>query len=76
MKVKTSITISDYLIKEIDNIIKDSRNRSRFIEEAIKAYINIKRKNMRDKKDLDIINNSEKSLNAEAEDVLAYQVKF
>lgn len=76
MKVKTSITISDYLIKEIDEVTKDSHNRSGFIEEAIIAYIDKRRKKSRDKKDLEIINNSEKKLNAEAEDVLSCQVKI
>lgn len=76
MKVKTSITISDYIIKEIDSISKDKKNRSRFIEEAVVEYINKKKKTKRDKRDLDLINKSEKELNAEAENVLEYQVKY
>ena len=76
MKVKTSITISDYLIKEIDDIIHDSRNRSRFIEEAIISYIDKKRKKIRNDKDLELINNAEKALNDEALEVLSYQVKL
>ena len=76
MKIKTSITISDYLIKEIDDITRDTHNRSAFIEEAIKVYINKNRKNIRDKKDLEIINEKENILNSEADDVLSYQVKI
>ena len=76
MKVKTSITIADHLLKEIDDIIHDSRNRSRFIEEAIIFYIDKKRKKVRDNKDLELINNAEKSLNDEALEVLSYQVKL
>ena len=76
MKVKTSITISKNLLKEIDLIISKSGNRSHFIEEAINNYLNQKRRITRNKKDLILINNSADELNKEAEDILSYQVKI
>jgi len=76
MKIKTSISISNHLIKDIDDIVHDSSNRSRFIEEAIIAYLDKKRKKARDGNDLQLINNDEKSLNKEAIEVLSYQVKL
>jgi len=76
MKIKTSITISDYLIDEIDSIEHDSKNRSRFIEEAVISYLETKKKLSRDKKDLELINKNEKFLNKEAADILSYQVKI
>jgi len=76
MKIKTSITISKNLIKEIDAVVQNSGNRSRFIEEAIISYIEKKRRISRDKKDFDLINAKEKLLNKEASDVLSYQVKY
>jgi metal-responsive CopG/Arc/MetJ family transcriptional regulator len=74
MKVKTSITISKSLLKEIDLIISKSGNRSLFIEEAIKNYLIHKKRNLRNKNDLDIINRSADELNKEADDILSYQV--
>ncbi len=74
MKVKTSITLSDYLLKEIDNILGNSGNRSIFIENALTYYLEMKRKEKRDKKDLNLINDNYLLLNKEAEDVLDYQV--
>ena len=76
MKIKTSITLSKNLLKEIDSIISKSGNRSLFIEEAIKNYLNHKKRLVRNKKDLVIINRSANDLNKEAEDTLSYQVKI
>lgn len=76
MKIKTSITLSKNLLKEIDSIISKSGNRSLFIEEAIKNYLNHKKRFLRNQKDLEIINRSASDLNKEAEDTLSYQVKI
>ncbi len=74
MKVKTSITLSKSLLKEIDLIISKSGNRSLFIEEAVKNYLIQKKRFLRNNNDLDIINRSADELNKEADDVLSYQV--
>ena len=74
MKTKTSITISNDIIKQIDNIIKNDGNRSLFIEDALKYYLNIQKRIERNNKDFKIINSKAKKLNKEAEDILSYQV--
>ena len=76
MKIKTSITLSDYLLKEIDSILGNSGNRSIFIENALAYYLEMKRRESRDKKDLELINKNHTLLNKEAEDVLEYQVNI
>ncbi len=76
MKVKTSITLSDYLLKEIDNILGDSGNRSIFVENTLTYYLKTKRRESRDKKDLEILNKNHSLLNKEAEDALEYQVNI
>lgn len=73
MKIKTSITISDYILKEVDALLSNSRNRSVFIENAIKYYLEKKKKEKRNLNDLNIINNNSSLLNEEAEDVLSFQ---
>jgi metal-responsive CopG/Arc/MetJ family transcriptional regulator len=74
MKVRTHITISKNLLKEIDELNDHARNRSIFIEEAIEAYLALKRRMNRDQRDLELINRSARELKQEAEDVLSYQV--
>jgi len=76
MKVKTSITLSEYLLTAIDNMIAEYGNRSKVIEVALKEFIANKKRQIRDLKDLDIINNNADLLNKEAKDTLSYQVKI
>ena len=76
MKVKTSITLSDYLIKEIDNLIEEYGNRSLLIEAALKEFLATRYRQSRDHKDLGLINANADCLNNEAKDVLGFQVEF
>jgi metal-responsive CopG/Arc/MetJ family transcriptional regulator len=76
MKIKTSITLSEDVIRAVDQISGESRNRSALIELALREYLKKKAKELRDEKDLEILNKNSKRLNREAEDVLAYQVEL
>ncbi len=73
MKTKTSITLSEDLIKAIDKLTGRSKNRSEFIETAVRAYIAQQARRERNARDLEIINQHADRLNEEALDVLAYQ---
>lgn len=74
MKVKTSITLTERLLKEMDR--RAVENRSDFIEKALWAYIAGVEKAEASARDVRIINEKADSLNAEAADVLGYQVKL
>lgn len=74
MKVKTSITLSEDLLKVIDEQARPGKTRSEFIEQAIWAYIEQTLRDQRNARDLEILNRRTEYLNQEAEDVLAYQV--
>ncbi len=74
MKVKTSITLSEDLVKAIDEYAGKYNNRSEFIEEAVRAFIRQLIRKQQDAKDLEIINRRADRLNKEATDVLTYQV--
>jgi len=76
MKIKTSITLSEEVLLEIDKISGESRNRSAFIEMAIRDFLKKRAKKIRDDRDLEILNKNSKRLNREAEDVLSYQVEL
>ena len=74
MKVKTSITLSEDLVKAIDEYAKEYNNRSEFIEEAVRVFITRLIRRQQDAKDLEIINHRADRLNQEAMDVLTFQV--
>jgi metal-responsive CopG/Arc/MetJ family transcriptional regulator len=73
MKVKTSITLSEEILREMDEVLGGS-NRSAFIEAALRVYMRLLKKRERDMRDLEILNEKSDRLNKEAEDVLSYQV--
>jgi len=74
MKVKTSITLSQELIKAIEQRAGRKVNRSEFIEAAVWAFIAQMVRNEQNARDLEIINRRADHLNQEAIDVLEYQV--
>ena len=74
MKIKTSITLSNEVIEAIDLHIGEYRSRSEFLETAARDFLAQLARKEAEQRDLDIINRHADSLNAEAEDVLNYQV--
>ena len=74
MKIKTSITLAEDLLKIIDEQSGPYKNRSDFIEKAVRAYVAQVMRDRQNARDLDIINRQADRLNQEAEDVLTYQV--
>ncbi len=74
MKQKTSITLSEDLLRTIDEESGPKGNRSEFIELAVRVYLEQILRDRRNASDLEIINRSADRLNDEASDVLAYQV--
>ena len=74
MKVKTSITLSQQVVQLIDKHSQDFRSRSEFLEQAARALLASLARTEAERRDLDIINGHADRLNAEAEDVLTYQV--
>ena len=76
MKVKTSITLTDELIQTMNQYGKDYKNRSEFIETAVRAFIEQIIRSQQNARDIGIINRNVERLNAEATDVLEYQVRL
>jgi metal-responsive CopG/Arc/MetJ family transcriptional regulator len=74
MKVKTSVTLSEELVEELDEMTDEDSNRSQMIERAVAEFIENRRRRLRDVRDLEILNRSADELNQEIDDVLAYQV--
>jgi len=74
MKVKTSVTLSEEIVEELDRITADGANRSQMVERAVAEFIERQRRRIRETRDLEILNRSAEDLNEEVDDVLSYQV--
>lgn len=72
MKVKTSVTLSEELLKAIE-IETDVANRSILIEKATWEYLKSRQRAARDKKEIAKINAISAELNEEALDAIDYQ---
>ncbi len=70
MKIKTSIALSEDLLKVIDECAMECSNRSEFIEKAVRVFIRQLIRRQHDARDLELINRRADYLNQEAMDVL------
>ncbi len=73
MKIKTSITLSEDLLQEIERESAPGQTRSEFIELAVRSLIAQRKRARQNARDLEIINRRAHYLNEEAEDALDYQ---
>ena len=73
MKTKTSVTISDDVLRAVDSVAGAHSNRSQFIETAVKRFLEHIRRERRNARDLEIINRRSKRLNRGAAAVLDFQ---
>ena len=74
MKDKTSITLSREVLAGIDRLAGSKHSRSAVIEKVLRQYLREKARAAIQERDLDLINAAADRLNAEAADVLDYQV--
>jgi Arc/MetJ-type ribon-helix-helix transcriptional regulator len=74
MKVKTSITLSNEVLAAIDRHSGEFRSRSEFLEASAREFLTRLARAATERQDIEIINRRAAALNAEAEDVLSYQV--
>lgn len=72
MKVKTSITLSEDVLRQIDRLAKRDGSRSEVIDEILRKYLSDLQRERRNARDIEIINKNAKRLNREALDVLEY----
>lgn len=75
MKVKTSITLSEDVVKRLDRAARRGENRSQAIERLLRERLQAEARNAADSRDLALIDEHADELNAEAEDVLTYQAE-
>jgi metal-responsive CopG/Arc/MetJ family transcriptional regulator len=70
VRVKTSITLPKELLGRLDQV---DNNRSALLERAALAYLAQLERQVRDQKDIEIIDRNAGRLNREARDTLGYQ---
>lgn len=73
MKVKTSITLSEDVLRALEEHVVSYKNRSDFIEAALWAFIKQKIRDEQNTRDRTILSRRADALNKEAQDVLSYQ---
>lgn len=73
MKQKTSITLSEDLLAEIDRRAGPDGSRSAIIEALLRKHFRAEKVARQHARDLARLNRAAAGLNLEAEDVLAYQ---
>jgi metal-responsive CopG/Arc/MetJ family transcriptional regulator len=73
MKLKTSVTLSEDVVKRLDRVKKRGESRSEAIERLLRESLAAEARRAADLRDLALINSNADALNAEAEDALTYQ---
>ncbi len=73
MKAKTSLTISEDLIKSIDKLAGSKVSRSAFVENILRDFVEGHAKARRDARETAAINRHAAELNAEMVDALSFQ---
>jgi metal-responsive CopG/Arc/MetJ family transcriptional regulator len=74
MKEKTSITLSQDVLQAIDRVAGAKYSRSAVIEHVLRRFLRERKRAEIQMRDLQRINQAAEGLNAEAADVLDYQV--
>jgi metal-responsive CopG/Arc/MetJ family transcriptional regulator len=75
MKVKTSLTLSEDVLRAVRRASTRGESRSEAIERLLREGLAARARRVADQRDLAIIDQHADALNAEADDVLAYQVE-
>ncbi len=75
MKVKTSITLSEDLLDEVDRAA-GFESRSTFIEGVLRGFLRRRALNQEQDRDREILDRVAEALNEEAFDVLQYQTAW
>lgn len=73
MKVKTSITLSEEILRAVKRASGRAESRSEAVERLLREGLAARARRKADARDLALINAHADALNAEADDVLAYQ---
>jgi len=72
-KMKTSLTLSREVVRGIDRVAGKKRSRSAVVDDVLRGYLSHRERAAANARDAEKINRFAHELNAEMQDVLAYQ---
>jgi metal-responsive CopG/Arc/MetJ family transcriptional regulator len=72
-KMKTSLTLSREVVRGIDRVAGKKRSRSAVVDDVLRGYLSYRERAAVNTRDAEIINRFAAELDAEMQDVLAYQ---
>lgn len=75
MKLKTSITLSEDILKTVERAATKGESRSETIERLLRESLGARARHAADERDRALIDKHAGQLNDEADDVLGYQVE-
>lgn len=69
---KTSVTLPEDLLQDVNEMSQEYQSRSHFIETVLRTFVTQRKREERDARDLAIINENADRLNAETTELLAF----
>lgn len=72
-KMKASLTLSREVVSGIDRVAGKRRSRSAVIDDVLRGYLSYRKRAAANARDAEKVNRFADELNAEMQDVLAYQ---
>jgi metal-responsive CopG/Arc/MetJ family transcriptional regulator len=76
MKAKTSLTLSDDLLRDLDRMAGPKVSRSSFIEKILREFVEQRARQKRLAQEVAAINQHAEKLNAEMNDALSFQARM
>jgi metal-responsive CopG/Arc/MetJ family transcriptional regulator len=76
MKLKTSLTLSEDLLEQVDKLAGPNVSRSSFVERVLRDYVEGRAQVRRQARETAALNRHASKLNAVMEDVASFQADF
>ena len=76
MKAKTSLTLSDDLLRDLDRMAGSKVSRSSFIEKILRDFVEQRARQKRLAQEVAAINQHAEKLNSEMNDALSFQARM
>jgi metal-responsive CopG/Arc/MetJ family transcriptional regulator len=71
--MKASLTLSREVVSGMDRVVGEKRSRSAVVDDVLRGYLSHRQRTAANARDVEKINRFADELNAEIQDVLAYQ---
>jgi len=76
MRVKTSVTLPEELLAEVDALAVKRNGRSAVVESALVAYVAKEKPKRLNRRDIRLINENAETINRQVEETLEFQAEW